>query len=409
MPAPLNPEATPAPAASQSPSEDRSYESAFSEAQTSQSAAPQQSSSPPAAPTPAAPQAPASPAAAAAPAQPQSSAPPAAAPAPQPSPLLAQARAAGLPLDGITTEAQLAQALLEQYQRVIPYVQIGQQFAPHITDFQSYLANRGQQPAQPAAPQEPEWSLDSYFDKAWDVPKWENTYDFAITNGLVQRDPESGLFVPTPGAEAMVAPILTGLNQAEAQIRQQRQQLFEGNPLRNIWDKFQEPIERIIEQRVEKLVGERFQQVEQTDFVDQFENANRSWLYDAAGQPTAQGQQFYNQIDALQQAGVTDPKTLISLAQRLAGVGVTPAAPASPAGGAPAPSPTAGAPAQPVTPEANSQAKKDTFLNRALANAAHQPQSQGHMQSNPDAPVVTGQGDLDQLFTNAFAQSKAAA
>lgn len=384
MPQGLNPEAAES-------AEDREFESSFSQAASS--------APPPAAPAPAPADAvppaqpPASPSPlssqpfvpalrpAAAPVAPTS---PAAAPAaPQVNPLFADAARFGIKTEDIKTDADLAKALMAHLQSVNPYAEVGRR---HLATPPQPAA-----PAAPASPPEKEWSLDDHFAEQWKVPAWNPQFDAAIERGLVALDPETGLYVAAdPRMEATVLPLLAPMNEAHIARAEARQALFNGNPLRNFHDALYPAIERQIMAKVEEIVGQRFNQVEETDAFATFEDANRAWLYNEQGEFTEHGQRFGAALADFAKAGINDPSERIQYALKLC-----PPPAAAPA--VPPAQPGAPAPAQP-TPQ-------ETFLNSALDRARHSPQSHGHLQSTPHAPVTVEEAELETLFSRQLASA----
>jgi hypothetical protein len=348
-------------------------------------------------------------------AQPAAPAAPPAAPAgPSISPsLLTRAQAANLPLDGIKSDAELAQALFDHLQQVNPYVQLGRQ----------QLAQQ-----QPAAPAQPEWTLDNYFAERWQVPEWKPEYQFAVEKGMVTQD-ANGNLVPAPGFDAMVLPLLGGMNAALAARQEQQARLFsEGNPLKNIYEAIEEPLVRKFEQMLEQRFSGYTQTQQQHGLVDKFEQDNAAWLYGQDGQPTQQGSAFIAAVQELKADGITDPQRLLALGMKLAGINPqAPAAPATPAAAPAAPAApqaerprrpdgtfmtaaeaAAAPPAPPTAPAAPQPTAQESFLDSARKRAGHSPSRQGHEGANPDDPVDLRQGDLENYFTNAYRQAAGA-
>lgn len=407
------------------PESDLSYQSAFTDAMAASNAASSPAPTTSVPPTASAPPQSASPAAqdagqqVQAPPPPpvgQQPAPPTQAPVPsQPSPFANAAREAGFQVDGMTDE-QIAQVMRDHIVRTRPYANYGQQMAPYADQIRSYFEQQGdqgraQQAAQERQPAEEEWTEDRYFGEKWAAPKWDETYTFAIQNGIVQRNAETGLYEAVPGYESMAIPLLSGLNQVAGWTAQQWQGITRGNPYRQFYDVLREPLQRAWKSDIEQIVAEQLSRQATESRVNTFEAENAAWLYavdPATGQRvlTQRGQDFYDEIDTLREAGVTDPNRLISLAMRRMG---SPAAQATMQ--QPTPNMQAAAPAvqqaPPVPPPAidpkvASATQQATFLQNALQRASHSPQAGGASAHAPDDPVSVNENDLNNMFVSSF-------
>jgi len=401
------------------------FQSAFTDAMAANSAAtPVQPTTPPAASAPPQSDAPAAQGAgqqaqASPPVQPdgQQSAPPTQGAVPsQPSPFANAAREAGFQVEGLSDE-QIAQVMRDHIVRTRPYANYGQQMAPYADQIRGYFEQQGdqgraQQAAQEGKPAEAEWTEDGYFGEKWASPKWEDTYTYAIQQGIVQRNAETGLYEAAPGCESMAIPLLSGLNQAAGWTAQQWQGITRGNPYRQFYDVLREPLQRAWKSDIEQMVAEQLARQSTEQRVNTFEQENAPWLYavdPGTGQRvlTQRGQDFYDEIDTLREAGVTDPTRLISLAMRRMG---NPSAQATPT---PQPTPNMQAAAQgvqqapPVPPPAidpkvASATQQATFLQTALQRASHSPQAGGASAHAPDDPVSVNENELNSMFATAF-------
>ncbi|SFH97052.1 hypothetical protein [Planctomicrobium piriforme] len=320
-------------------------------------------------------------------------------PAPQvPSQLYSQAVALGLTVNEQATAEEIAQQVMQEYQRLQPLAQYGQGLMPFAQEFQSYLQQRNAPQQQPAPATPPEWTPESYFREQWKAPQWQDQYTQVLQRGMVRADETTGLYVAAPGYEAAVAPILPGLNQAMDQQTTQWQQLMRSNPYQDFYEKLREPMQRAWTQDLEAAIEKRFQEREQQNTVQSFERENASWLYGQDGKSLSpQGEQFYNVVEELQQSGITDPQKLIAMGKKYAGItGQAPAAPAPVAAPVPTPQVPAPQPAPAPAPQPNS------FLNNALQRAAHQPQGGANHVQSYDSPVVATSGELNSMFVSGF-------
>lgn len=340
-------------------------------------------------------------AASAAPASPAASQPasqPAAPAAPQVSALAAQAAQLGIELPATASDADVASALLSRYQQAAPLAQYAQSLLPHADQINEYFASRGQ-PQQAAVPAQPsEWSIDGHFQKAWDAPKLTSEMQFAINQGMVVRDAETGLMVAKPGMELMVAPLLQGLNQALNWTSEKTRDFLTNNPYRQTFDVLKDPIERLIEERIQQRFAATRSQEDAVGAVNSFEQANADWMYQAANNGgrllTPKGQQFVKLAREMSASYTGNPVHLLELCKGYVN-GASTAQPATPAA--------------PATPAQVSQQQKSSFLQNAISNAAQQPAGGGPSSvQQPSGPTVVSPLELDNMFLNEFRARQAA-
>lgn len=345
---------------------------------------------------------------------------PAAPAAPQVSALAAQAAQLGIELPATASDADVAQALMGRYQQMAPMAQYAQSLLPHADAINEYFASKGQAPAQPAASAKPdEWSIDGHFQKHWDGPKLTQEMQFAINQGMVVRDPETGLMVPKPGMEMMVAPILQGLNHA-LNWRTEAARGFIEDPFRKTWDVLQDPIDRLVQQKVQAIFQQQQQQFQavqsqQTaaDSVNQFEVANKDWIYQPANNGgvllTPKGQQFVKLVKDLSANFSGDANLLLSVCKQAVLGGESVAVPAGNGAITAQANLSAAAPSATITAAQVSEGKKSSFLQNAIANAAHQPSGGANTVQSTSGPVSVSPGELENMFVNDFRGATAAA
>jgi hypothetical protein len=333
--------------------------------------------------------------------------------------LLARAQKAGLPLDGISTEADLAQAILDRYLEDQPYAQHGR---ASLTATQPKGGNvqGDESQRQEDEGNEQEFDVDGHFNSLWNVPAIDAQGKFAIDNGIVKLNPETGLYEAAPGFEVMALPLLNGLNQAHVASRQNVQNLFAGNPIRTIYDGMTPAVKHMIQQEL-KQHFQQYETKQQTaaeyqksvGFVEKFETENATWLFDANKQLTPKGQEFSQAVEALRADGITNPQRLADLALKLIGGAPAPAAPA-----VPTPTPAAAErprgpdgkflPAAAVTETPPPPTKQESFLERAKRNAAVSSNTSGIATGNQQV-VPANQGEVDSMFSTAWQQKTGAA
>ncbi len=327
---------------------------------------------------------------------------------PQLSALVQSARAAGIQVADTATEGEIASALLRQMQQQQTYAEVGRSVLPHLGAFQRFVASQGsqQQPSTPAAPET--FDPEAYFAEKWGTPKWDHAYDLAIQNNLVQRDPETGLYKPSPGCELLAANVVQGLNDAAMAQHQRWQELVRGNPLKYFHENLREPFQKAWQEDMDRRFAEYEERQRQQQLIQQYEEQNKDWIY-SNGQPTTSGARLFEIIGDLRSSGVTDTSTLFRLAERMLQAEISSvqqqqapmaaAQQATPQVQTQAPAPQ---PAQQVTPQVASRQAQDSFLQNAQ-RASHTPQAGAYaVQSNQYQPSSLGRQDIESMFTRRF-------
>lgn len=333
---------------------------------------------------------------------------------PPQSSLAEQAAEFGLQLPATATEREVAAALIEHARGLKTYADFGRTLAPHANKLQQFFA-QGDAPAQPAAPAAPasaapepaEWTPQQHFAALWEAPQLTPQMQYAINNGMVQTDAETGQIVPKPGMELFVAPIINDLNRAVSWKRDQWRSIMDGNPYQHFYEKLQEPIDRRIEQKFHAFLQSQEQTAQQSqiqfqaaDSVAKFEQDNASWLFQAAaggGQmPTEKGQQFVNMAREYGANWTGDANTLLNLC-KTAVLGAQPAAAA--------PVPASG---QPAPPAAVSVQQQQSFLETAIDRASRTSNGGVNTIQSPSGPAVVTSGELESMFLRDFQAANAA-
>ena len=181
------------------------------------------------------------------------------------------------------------------------------------------VANQQPQASEPAG--EEEFDPDAYFNQAWGAPQWNQQYDIAMQQGMVERDPASGLFKPTPGYEMMVSPqLLHGLNEAMQYQTQNVQKLFRENPYRQIYQVMREPMKREMEREMRNILNQEMGRMQSKDFLGKFQEKNSEWLFttDHSGRRiySPVGEQFVREAESLIDAGI-DVRKAVEYAERI--------------------------------------------------------------------------------------------
>jgi len=191
-----------------------------------------------------------------------------------------------------------------------------------------------------------------------------------------------------PGYEMSVGQVVNDVNAAAIHKAKFWQNLTNGNPLETIYSSIEDPVTRLVNERVEQILAEREQTNQGRTVVSSFEEANASWMYktDAkTGQrvPSEAGQAFFNTVADLRESGITDQAKLIAVASKLHGVGQTPAA---------------------AVAQATAPSKQESFLESARQRAEHTPNARAG--GADEAPQIMNDRDLDSIWERSFAASR---
>jgi hypothetical protein len=221
--------------------------------------------------------------------------------------------ARGLDVANYQSEDDLYQDLAA-YQRERPqlqqYAQIGAQLAPHAQRFAEFVAAQQQQ-QQPAAPQADE---PDPLEQAWGAPPYDPTWASQV------KVDENGDVVPL---HALVPfSVVEGYKKYHEHQRQKAVEFF-NNPYKQTFQALEPKLKQAIRAEFEQLQ----QQNRQQQTLQQFEQQNATWLYQAdnSGRPLIHpatnqpvlsplGQRFAEHVQILRSAGATDPTAIAMLA-----------------------------------------------------------------------------------------------
>jgi hypothetical protein len=240
------------------------------------------------------------------------------------------AREYGLDLSSHATDRDALLHLVGEARRAQEanyYAQLGQAIAPHAEDVRTFLNERR------AANEKPKVS-------EFEPPAFDDRW-----LALVDRDPQTGLFVGKPGVPAE---IVKGVNEYA-----RWQERFQKNPV----EFFQGYQSKVLPDLVSKEVDRRLAEFETQRAIDEIVRTNTPWLYqkDQNGHPlmvngqkvpTPAGVAYMQAVSMLRGSGVSDPRTQDQLARQLLvaqayqaqAAAPPPVAPAQAAGAAMAPS-----------------------------------------------------------------------
>jgi hypothetical protein len=322
--------------------------------------------------------------------------------------LMEKAKAANLNLEGINNDAELAEAIYDAFVQTRAAYQASAQ-QPAAQPYEQQSARKADNVDHEHAKQ---FDLDGHFNGLWKVPQMDDASKHLINSGVVQIDPETGIYKAKPGFELMAGPLLNNLNQSHIAHKQQLNSLFEGNFFTNSWSAYQPAVEHLIAQKFQELAGgwQSQQQTQQTvqaqeQFVNKFEEDNAKWLFktNILGEKSLseQGQKFASTVAELREAGIQDPQRLAKMAMQIAGIQ---------AGNAAAPAKAAAS--APVVNDGRERdehgrfiPKQESFIDKARRQAAENSNSRGYSGDS----IAANEGDLDNLWQTEWRQRQAAA
>jgi len=329
--------------------------------------------------------------------------------------LLESAKQIGLPTDTISSEADLASSLMEQLRNQQDLANYGQQMLPYAEQFRNWMNNPtapAPQAEQPERKSENEWNKQEYFASQYGGPVQTPEIQSAIDSGILQRDVETGMWTASPGFEVAAGSMIAEANAVQKHSASWWQKLTQGNPLEALWNHLEEPVNRLVAQRVEEMVSQRESQRDSQSALDNYVDANASWLFTTDPKTgrevtTERGQMFVDELERLERAGVQSQADRVAIAQRL--IGLPAQDPPEKAATPPAQADTAAAQgslgtaessAPPAQPPVQPQDPRKTFLDNAR-RASHQPSSNGGT-SSPDAPAAMDEIDLETLVSRRY-------
>jgi len=304
------------------------------------------------------------------------------------------AQEAGVDTSGYEDDAALIAGLHKQSQELRQYADYGRQVLPYDRQFREFQQQQAQDPS-PAPEQKTEkpWDVGEHFTNSWKQPEYEQGWDAFLQSGMIQQDP-NGQFVPAEGQHLNVPPnVLQGMNAHRVWQRQALETLV-NNPFQTTWDAFQEPLSRLIEERVQKTLGE----YDSSQSMTGWEAENSKLLYehdgndkvinDIYGNPkaTAYGEAFIQAAQELRQSGVNDTDQILRLASQMTR-SLLPTATPKEGNGAPVPTPT---------PESE---KPASFMQEAIAKAGHNPSPGAYAEGEGQDPVARDNTELENMFT----------
>lgn len=329
--------------------------------------------------------------------------------------LLSRAQAAGLPLDGIDSSDKLAEAIMDRYLQDRAYADYGRQSLATSTSNQAnpqanekYGSGEGNS-SQAVAD---EFDLEGHFGGLWKASELSEQAKFLIDRGAVVLG-EDGMFVAKPGFEAWALPHLSAINEAHQTRESQLRSFFEGNPYKAIYEAIRPAFEHEFGRKAQEESQRALTEYQQVNFVEKFQNDNKAWLFDAAGNLTAQGNAFRSAVAELREQGISDPQKLAAWAMKIAGIVPQASQPSTP----PAPTPSqdrqrdeqgrylpAGTPAPAAPPPVS---KQESFIDQARRQAALHESRGGGIAHNPDYQIVN-EGELENMFSTAWRQAAVA-
>jgi hypothetical protein len=219
----------------------------------------------------------------------------------------------------------------------------------------------------------------------------------------------------------MALPVLNDLNHAHVAQREQMQKLFEGNFYQNIYKGISPVLEKQFERMMNERLQQQFQSYEQQtqaqSFEQKFMDEHKAWLYQPDGRLTADGEKFRQTVAELREQGINDPHKLANYALKLSGVNTNTGA-AAPTQATPAVTPAdAGRPRDEqgkfikgtdAPPSAAPKSKQESFIDE-MRRKAGSSSNQGSYTDDGSGFVPSNEGELENMFTNAYRKHKTGA
>lgn len=316
----------------------------------------------------------------------------------QPNQLMQAAARLGLQVTEGQSPEEIAMAAMRRLHEASSGIQLAQQIAPQMQQFQEYLEAQKKAQAPQQQPAEEEWTPESHFKKAWGGPQWNPRYDELIQGGMVVLDDETNLYKPAPGYELSLAAEAQSLNEAQSYRAKFWQNLTKGNPYESIYQSMLEPMQRQWKQDIDNYIQQREQASKIDAATDSFLSENDGWMYaqdPLTGQrvTTPEGEKFLDTVRELRSMGVTDTIKILDIAKRLHGIQQKPAEQAVQQ------SNTGGHGASQV------QSPQQTFLDSAKNKAMHKPSPSGRS-ADDTAPEDLRGADLENVFVRALGSRK---
>ena len=300
--------------------------------------------------------------------------------------LFSQVNELGIDTEGIDSADALVARLAGQLKEQQPLARYAQQVMPYEDQIREFFQKQDAPAEQASDPQQ--WTKDQHFKDKYGGPTWSPAYQQLADSGQIKQDPDTGQWMAAPGYEMSVGQVINDVNAAAIHKAKFWQNLTNGNPLETIYSSIEDPVTRLVNERVEQILAEREQTNQGRTVVSSFEEANASWMYktDAkTGQrvPSEAGQAFFNTVADLRESGITDQAKLIAVASKLHGVGQTPAA---------------------AVAQATAPSKQESFLESARQRAEHTPNARAG--GADEAPQIMNDRDLDSIWERSFAASR---
>lgn len=208
-----------------------------------------------------------------------------------------------------TDDAALARdlfAIVQQHQQSQPFIQAGQRYQQHATEFEKWHQQQEQARQAEAAKQKQWWTAPEY------DPNWLNQ---------VYQDPNTGQLVSKPGAPLDLPQRIAAWRNFQAEKSNE----FFRDPMKTIQPGIEQTVMPMIQQAIERRIND----MEAARFAQGYVQQNLGWIAqkDAQGNPvpdgrggwvmTAAGQRMAEYVDILHKSGVTNPQVQQQLAEKM--------------------------------------------------------------------------------------------
>ena len=177
-----------------------------------------------------------------------------------------------------------SQRQLQQYQQVVPYAQ---EYLRNKNDFEKWQQSQAAEAAKAAEPEPP--------PKWWNPPQVKDQW-----KSYIVRDPQTGKEVIDPNAPFEAQQALRDYQAYTSDFARR----FVTDP-ENVLQPF---VEQIATQKAQEMVQQQLGQFQAKSYIQNLEEQNADWLFDANGQVTPEGQAVQRHIEGARQLGIQSPQ-----------------------------------------------------------------------------------------------------
>ena len=177
-----------------------------------------------------------------------------------------------------------SQRQLQQYQQVVPYAQ---EYLRNKNEFESWQQSKAEEAAKAAQPEPP--------PKWWNPPEVKDNW-----KSYIVRDPQTGKEIIDPNAPFEAQQALRDYQAYTSDFARR----FVTDP-ENVLQPF---VEQIATQKAQEMVEQHLGQYQAKSYIQNLEEQNKDWLFDANGQISPEGQAVQRHIEGARQLGIQSPQ-----------------------------------------------------------------------------------------------------